>query len=234
MFSVRPTILIILLAAFTASGQSIDESNWCRAGNFAEEGSVFGVSTVTSAKVNFVDDGNKDCPSAKCVTKRYVVKGDRVVTSRTFKGFVCSWFISKNGKNSTVGWIDAGSLAGQPPANISLKRWLGGWSYGENSINFTENKLPQTLNVTGDAIWHGVGDNVHVGDLDGYASPKNGVLLLGESDADEFACKAKMTLIAEFLVVVDNNNCGGANVSFTGVYRKTGPAKLEGVSVRDH
>jgi hypothetical protein len=51
--------------------------------------------------------------------------------------------------------------------------------------------------------------------------PDGNVLKIGENDTDEFACKVTMRLIDEFLVVIDNLKCGGANVSFSGVYRRT-------------
>jgi hypothetical protein len=37
---------------------------------------------------------------------------------------------------------------------------------------------------------------------------------------DEFDCSLAMHLAGKFLVVGDNLHCGGANVSFSGVYQK--------------
>ena len=37
---------------------------------------------------------------------------------------------------------------------------------------------------------------------------------------DQYDCKATIRLIGIYLVVADNMHCGGANVSFSGVYRK--------------
>ncbi|MBK9530064.1 MAG: hypothetical protein IPO41_17540 [Acidobacteria bacterium] len=69
-------------------------------------------------------------------------------------------------------------------------------------------------------MWKGLGDNVHIGELDGRFPHKDGVLEYSDGDS-EFDCKATMQLAVErFLIVADNGNCGGANVSFSGIYRK--------------
>jgi hypothetical protein len=65
-----------------------------------------------------------------------------------------------------------------------------------------------------------LGDNVHIGELDHSAKPSLNKLKLGETDDDEFACKVAMQLVGKFLIVSDNLNCGGANVTFSGVYLK--------------
>lgn len=83
------------------------------------------------------------------------------------------------------------------------------------------------LRVKGIALWKGIGNNVHVGELDGRSKQKDGRLEYSDGDS-EFDCRAKMELIlGRYLIVADNGNCGGANVSFSGIYRKTSarPAK---------
>lgn len=213
--------LLPLLVFAAAAQQEGNPENWCRGGSFPKDSDVFSVGTVKSSKAYFYNDDADDCPiSESCREKSYVVSGDKVVVARTFKGFACSWFISAKG-TSTTGWIKSSMLkiteADQKP---KLSVWLGEWKYADNSISFTENKLHGTLNVTGNAFWKGLGDNIHIGELDGRAEPKGNLLKFGESDTDEYACKATMHLVGSFLVVADNMNCGGANVTFSGVYRK--------------
>ncbi len=102
-----------------------------------------------------------------------------------------------------------------------LASWLGDWRYGENTIRFTNNKLAGFLNVTGDALWRGLGDNVHVGEMDERVEPRLNIVKVGESSTDEHECKVTLRLVGEFLVVHDNMRCGGMNVSFSGVYRRS-------------
>ncbi len=37
---------------------------------------------------------------------------------------------------------------------------------------------------------------------------------------DEGSCEVGMRLVGKLLAVKDNNNCGGNNVSFSGVYQR--------------
>jgi hypothetical protein len=43
---------------------------------------------------------------------------------------------------------------------------------------------------------------------------------LGENETDEYECKVSIRKVGKYLVVADNMQCGGANVSFSGVYQK--------------
>ncbi len=101
-----------------------------------------------------------------------IIPGDRVIVSKSFYRFACSWYFGKTG-SETTGWIKASDLdIATPIAKTPIRAWLGNWGYGENSITLTENKLPQTLNVSGEAFWKGLGDNIHFGELDGAGRPK--------------------------------------------------------------
>jgi hypothetical protein len=213
---------LLLLLVFTAAAQREgNPENWCRGGSFPLDSETFSIGTVKVAKAFFYNDFKDDCPTSEsCRERSYVVKGNKVVVARTFKGFACSRFISAK-RASTTGWIKASMIdVTEADPKPKLSAWLGDWRYADNSISFTENKLPGNLNVTGNAFWKGLGDNIHIGELDGRSEPKGNILKFGESDTDEFACKATMHLVGKFLVVADNMRCGGANVTFTGVYRK--------------
>ncbi len=194
--------------------------NWCREGLFTRETKDFGVGFVKTARTSFHDDQKANCPVATCKTSSYVVKGDTIITSKKYNGFSCGWFTSSKG-GVKVGWLRTADLEFPLMLHSASERvWTGEWSYASNTISFTPNKLDGFLNVTGDAMWKGLGDNVHIGELDGRSPHKDGVLEYSDGDS-EFDCKATMQLAVErFLIVADNGNCGGANVSFSGIYRK--------------
>lgn len=202
-------------------------ANWCRAGFFTRESADFRIGVVKPLKDQrvkrsyFRNDDRPDCPGGRgCETRSYVVPGNEVIVNRTFHGFACSWYSSGKG-TGTVGWLSLEDLDfPERVGDASPNAWIGEWKYGENTINFTHNKLAGWLNVTGDAYWKGIGDNIHIGELDGRAEPQNGVLEYSDGD-DEYDCKATMRLLSSYLIVSDNMKCGGANVSFSGVYRKT-------------
>jgi hypothetical protein len=223
----RPSAVFaaLLLLSLMAVAQTVETENWCRGGFFTTETDNFRIATVTGgakSRIYFYDDFEDGCPGKEtCRSKAYLVPGNRVVVSRSYSGFGCAWYAPVKG-SPTVGWIKLESLkladiSGQP----RLSDWLGEWRYAANSIKFTSNKLAGYLNVTGDALWHGLGDNVHIGELDDRAAPVGNLLKIGDTDTVEYACKVAMRLIGEFLVAADNMKCGGVNVSFSGVYRKS-------------
>jgi hypothetical protein len=67
-----------------------------------------------------------------------------------------------------------------------------------------------------------------VGELEGKGRPRGQTLAIGyDPDQSSFppgkdeppdSCAAKLELYGRYLVVEDNNGCGGLNVSFTGIY----------------
>ncbi len=223
----RHFLIMLLIAGFAGSALSQREgnpANWCRGGSFAFDSEEFSLGTVIGKKgtrIYFHDDASDECPvSEKCRGKAYLVPGDKVVIARTFQKFACSWYSPAKGL-PTVGWIKAADLRiTNPNPNPPVSAWLGDWSYSANTISFTHNKLAGYLNVTGEAFWKGFGDNIHIGELDDRAKPAGNQLKVGERETDGYACKATIRLINNFLVVRDNMNCGGVNVTFSGVYRK--------------
>jgi hypothetical protein len=164
------------------------------------------------------DDGN--CPNgANCQSKRYVIPSDELIVSRAYGKYVCSWYQPKKG-DETVGWILASELEIFSPVKAPLlNKWLGEWESNGNTINIRRGQKPRTLKITGNAFWRGLGDNIHIGELDYTGIPKGYRLETG-SGPDKYDCWVKMQMVGDFLIASDNMNCGGVNVSFSGVYRK--------------
>lgn len=198
-------------------------TNWCRGGFFTSESESFSTGTVKGKRGTrsyFFNDDREDCPAGKnCQARSYVVTGDEVIVNRIYNGFACSWFPGKNG--GTVGWLRADTL--DMPESLydaSPAAWSGEWNYAENSIKLVPERGSGWLRVTGNAFWKGLGDNIHIGELDGRAEAKNGILKYSDGD-DEYDCKVTMRLLGSYLIVSDNQKCGGVNVTFSGVYLKT-------------
>jgi len=218
-------VCVLFLAASTSAQLNGNPANWCREGFFTRDSKEFSIGVVKGAKTArsyFYGDDRDDCPrAANCRQKAFVVGGDEVIVNRSFDGFSCAWYVPKKGR-PTVGWIPTSDLSLRDllPGGAS-KAWLGEWTYGDNGIEFTENKLPGNLNVTGNATWIGLNDNVHVGEIDGRYEPKNGVINYSDGD-DEYDCKMTMRLLGSYLIVADNLKCGGVNVTFSGIYRRKG------------
>lgn len=210
-------------------GQGPDWSdNTCREGLFTRETDDFGVGRVkkrSKGRAYFYDDMSANCPeSQSCRTNGYVVARDTVITNKKRGDFVCAWYSPKKGR-PTIGWLRASGLDFTTSrVDVSDKTWTGEWRYAENSITITPNKLAGFLNVSGSAIWKGLGDNIHIGELEGAFPYKGGVLEYSDGDS-QYDCRATLRLVDVFLVVNDNLNCGGANVTFSGIYRRRAPSR---------
>ncbi|HQZ96641.1 MAG TPA: hypothetical protein PLP21_10000 [Pyrinomonadaceae bacterium] len=216
--------LIGLFAIAAFSQLAGNPENWCREGFFTQETKTFGVGFVKPKAGNrtyFYNDDPSKCPAASsCRSKSYLVKQDRVITSKTFGDHVCGWFTGSKGAVK-VGWLKKADLEfPELLMDASEKIWTGEWQYASNTISFSPNKLNGYLNVQGNAFWKGMGDNIHIGELDGRFEPKDGVLEYSDGTG-QYDCRARMQLTMQmFLIVADNGYCGGANVSFSGIYRK--------------
>lgn len=197
--------------------------NLCRNGFFPRESSAYKLANVKGAKnekLYFYDDV-RDCPNDKnCRTKSYVIPNDEVIVSRNFGTWACSWYQPKKGAE-TVGWLALDKLEfKETNPNPAQNDWLGAWNYAGNSIEIGKSETADLLTITGNAFWKGLGDNIHVGELDDSAKPAGSELKIGESETGEDDCKVTMRLLGRYLVVSDNLRCGGVNVTFSGVYQK--------------
>src|SRR3712207_1155562 len=221
--SALPFLCVSVLAFATLQTYAQDAggnpANWCRNGGFASAANEFNVAHVKGARGTraYFYGEDEGCPGhgAKCRQKAYVIPGDALVVSRAFGEYVCAWFQPARGYE-TVGWLRADQLElSERDANPPAARWLGEWVLHENGLTISRDAKAGALRVEGSATWHGVGDNVHVGEVNASAAPSGDTLTL-----EDDICKLTLRLVGDFLVADDNGECGGVNVTFDGVYRK--------------
>lgn len=215
---------IFLLLAIPVFGQlEGNPANWCRQGFFPRESDDYQIARINGSgkeKAYFYDDTREDCPAGRgCASKSYLVPEDEVLISRVYNSdWACAWYTPKKGA-PTVGWISIKRLDTLPGSlNLLAQDWIGSWKYFDNSIVISKAGGGE-LKVTGTALWKGFGDNVHVGELDHEAKPAGIILKLGEDETDD-DCKVTLRMVARYMIASDNNNCGGLNVTFSGVYRR--------------
>lgn len=217
-----PFLLSVLFPVVAAQVAGNPE-NWCREGFFTRDSTEFSIATVKGGRTTrayFFKDDREECPgSPSCRARAFVVGGDEVVVNRSRSGYSCAWYEPKVGR-PTIGWLKTSDLT-FPGAGVEMSAgsWLGNWAYAGNSLEFIESDVADTLDVSGNAIWRGIGDNVHVGEIEGRYKPQNGVIEHSTGD-DEYDCKATLRLLGRYLIVADNLRCGGLNVSFSGVYSR--------------
>lgn len=130
------------------------------------------------------------------------------------------------GGDSTTGWVPADRLSKVPSApGMPTADWLGWWhqkveptSQKGNRLLITRKRGSSLLHVSGRAYWYGLGDNVHVGQVNGDARATGVYLHVVESSPGELGCviDLKYDLAKRSFDSYDNGLCGGMNVRFTG------------------
>ncbi len=191
---------------------------------------TLGAVKAAEKRVYFVDGEAEACPSAApaCRLKEYLVGGDTVVIEDRSGDFVCASYVNAKGR-LTVGWLPASAI--DAPAATPLAKpgdFLGRWRSTSASIIITQGKR-DLLAIEGEATYPTAGGSVNLGDLAADAAPKYGELYFGvdaegnavpPDEAGEFDCVVRLKRLGPYLVAADNLNCGGHNVTFSGIYTK--------------
>jgi len=200
------------------------DTEQCRNGNFPEQAAAFGLAKVVGTPRSYLRSDMSPCPddSAACRGRAYVVPGDIVLTGAASGSYVCALFPDSNG--GSAGYVRRDEIVPQPVAtDPPLAAWTGKWRNFDNSIALRVDG--NALTASGSAYWPSANPSPrlrpggpNLGDMGGTATPKGNVVVFA---ADEPApCRVTLTLLPPFLLAADNRNCGGMNVSFTGVYRR--------------
>ncbi|SLM65058.1 putative; ORF located using Glimmer/Genemark [Dickeya aquatica] len=217
---------LVLLTSLPCLAERDYEMEMCRDGHFPHYPGQYASGKINASEGNkayfYDDDTDKGCPAnqAQCQQKAYLIEGDNVLVAQEQNGWSCVGFQGK--KSVFVGWLQSRLIEKQPTKPPVFNDWLGTWRNGENNITLTQGKNG-ALRIKGRAYWHGGvspsgEENVHLGSLAETAQPTGNRLEWGKPN-EEFKCAGAMRLINGQLVVADNNECGGMNVSFSGVYR---------------
>lgn len=213
-------LLASVLPATAASGSADDGS--CRNGAFPSEQSAFALARVIGASRLYLLGDTGGCPAKgehACRQRSYVVPGDTLITGRDRGGHRCAFFPNKVG--GSAGWVDAARLQGQPVPTPTLPAWAGTWRDGDDRL-MIEVRGGQ-LHVAGDAYWPSANPTPEVrpygpnmGQVDALAVPAGDTAVFQDA-----TCTLRAQLLGDYLIVADNSACGGMNVRFNGVYRRT-------------
>jgi len=218
--SLKTIAIAGLLGCAAMPAAALAQDTTCRNGLFTK-GDGFRQAQVTAKRAFFHED-TSGCPQeGTCRTRSYVIEGDSLVIGRSMGGFVCACVPNEAG--GTAGWIEASRLRILPTDSAPpLSRWEGGWSDGA-SADVTIRTGNGRATITGEAFWPARPEenawiSIHIGEVDGR------IAITGNraTYADDNLCELELTLLADFLLIADNRRCGGANVTFSGVYMRTG------------
>lgn len=187
--------------------------------------------------MNFVSgktDRRRECPSERpsCRLKSYVVPGDAVLAGGSVGGFRCVTVRSAKG-TVTSGFLPKAVLVEAPPTTPRLGDWTGEW-VRDREASITIQARDDALSVKGDATYGPLDPErvklgaINVGGFDAVARPRGNVLTTrADYDGSKAAaavnaddCLVRLRLFGRYLVVDDNNACGGLHVTFDGVYSR--------------
>lgn len=187
-----------------------------------ENAPLFVVKSDLGAERAYLYKQTQLCPKDKpCGSrqKAYLVSGDVVFAGPLNRGFRCVYYGSSNGK-IVAGFIPAENLKAIAEDNgMSIDFLIGTWKYESNSI---EIKASAAGKVSGDGqAYYQTAETVNEGSFSAQAPLAAGQKeLVFKEGNDESSCVVKLHRRGPYLVASDNNNCGGLNVSFSGIYTK--------------
>jgi hypothetical protein len=189
----------------------------------------FGLARVGGAPrlyLRWCPPGASDCQEMQKTP--YVIPGDTVIVGAHAGAAACA--VMPNRHQWSAGWADADKLTPLPLAPVSLTDWTGRWTMpggDEVDLKLKDGKLA----ISGAACWPSCDGSSrlkygpNVGELEDAVAPVGNHLISNEGDGDD-GCKAEMWRIGAYLLVFDNRQCGGMNVSFTGVYQRRAAQRL--------
>lgn len=235
-----PTRTLLLLTAvlwpLTAAAECPEPAN---RDNFAELSLAQVKPGVT--KVFFAKDDCAPGGTTSCLTKAYVMPGDIVLVSEVLDASACATYVNTKGQ-VTSGLLPNDRLtAPRRLPSATGRDLIGTWTRLEAQIVIKPKGRDGTLDVDGNATFGALDPGrvkrgaVNLGEFAFVAQPTRNAFDIGlatdskgetkpvpGAQADEFDCRVSMIALPPYLVVKDNLMCGGANVSFTGIYRRAG------------
>ncbi len=171
-------------------------------------------------------------------SKAFVVPGDLVLVSQVFDASACAAFVNAKGQ-TTTGLLPSNRLE-TPTRRVKPEpaAFVGLWKRTEASISIKRQGRDGAMAFSGAATYGALDRGrvargaVNTGDFSFTLKPDSNKVDVSLTPAaggdvpvpgdkgDPADCAIAMMALGPYLVVEDNGNCGGANVSFTGVYRR--------------
>lgn len=222
-------LLSAVLARHASAYDAYDPAN-CNGADWDDKRALTVSKVTAQPRVNFIKSPYDDdftaaaCPAATkaCQRESYLVMGDLVLVGKTRGHFTCVSYQSPLAKTQiwTNGWLPSAALTPVAPMpSPTTSDWIGSWCHPGCSIEIRNGDAGK-LRVEGEMILPTARD-VHNGAFKAQVAPQNNTIVFAD-DGSNYGeeCQLRMQRIGPWLMVVDNAGCGGAGVSFTGLYRR--------------
>ncbi len=226
------SIILLVMGSFTAMADEAPGDCFGIEFNLTHPIGVAKLLT-TQPQVHFLKNAsdNANCPAnnAACTQTAYLVPGNLVLVGKTDGAFTCVAYqsITNPKPNWHNGWLPSASITPVLPDSAPFSAdWIGSWIHGGGNIMIKPSKNG-AVSVSGEAFYDAA-QNVHTGVIEAKAKPAYNLLQFADdgtspfnkSSDDQGLCLVRMQRVENLLVVEDNNACGGAMVTFTGIYWK--------------
>ena len=192
-----------------------------------ERAPLMKVIAAAGARVHFQDKAAPCQTGARCpwVRAGYVAPGDLVFASAPVHGFRCVYAGSRG--RLSAGFVPEVALAPADEGGAITPAWLvGRWANFGDLILVSATKNGR-LAAKGEAIWPGRGfagpPGPNFGDFEGTPILSGATVVVTSGD-----CRVEGRRRGPYLVVSDNEQCGGMNVRFDGIYVSGSSLKFEG------
>jgi len=229
----RAKIITLLLSAACLAGaesaSAADDPNNCNGVGWDDNRALVVAKVTGSSRVNFLKSPYDDplttasCPArAKvCRKKAYLVSDDLVLDGKTQGDFSCVDYQSPRAKKQIWirGWLPSAALTPYAPTpSPKTSDWVGSWRHPGGFVEI-KNGDDGKLGVAGSMTLPTPSGDYQNGDFQAQVAPQTTIAFTDEGIYGD-GCHVRMQRIGPRLLVEDNGGCGGAGVTFTGLYRR--------------
>jgi hypothetical protein len=224
-------VAVILVLESSSFARAEPDPNMCLGIDFDVAHPLVVSKISGSPRVNFIKGSDDDaaCPAATdaCRKKAYLVPGDLVLSGRARGEFTCASYQSPLSRKQDWinAWLPTAALTAVAPLpSPKASDWIGSWVHAGGEISIAHGKGGK-LHIEGEQTYPAA-QNVHTGVLGADAEASNGTIAFAEDgsvafeEAGDGQCRVRMQRIGPWLLVEDNEACGGIMVTFTGLYRR--------------
>jgi hypothetical protein len=228
-------LLNTVVIAGSASAYDAYDPNNCNGIDWDNKRPQVLAKVITNPRVNFIKSPYDDdftaasCPAdtEACRKTSYLVPGDLVLIGKAHGAFTCVVYQSPLAKKQiwTTGWLPTSALQTVAPnPHPKMSDWIGTWYHPGGSIEIKK-AAGSKLHVEGGMTVPTARD-FHNGQFEARVTPQNDTIAFVDDGTipfekmNEGECRMRMQRIGPWLMVEDNDGCGGAGVTFTGLYRR--------------
>jgi len=224
-----------LAAGFSSAVRAGDDPKNCNGVDWDDKRALVVSKVVASQRINFIKSPYDDdftaaaCPADTdaCRKKSFLVPGDLVLTGQTRGAFTCVAYQSPLAQKQiwARGWLPSSTLTPVAPTpSPKALDWIGVWYHPGGPITISRANGGK-LSIEGGMTVPTARD-FHNGQFQATARPNKDTIAFVDDGSipfektDEGECRVRMQRINQWLLVEDNSGCGGAGVTFTGLYRR--------------